>query len=213
MKQDISEKDGGFNLKGNKGHNGMVKLYIKNMVCHRCKMAVETTLLNLDLHPASIVLGEAVLTEEVLSKDKKAAVDKALHQLGFELMDDKKSLLLEQIKLFIIDTIHYKDIAPTQNFSHLLSRHLQHDYSFLSKLFSDVEGVTIEQYLLQQKIEKVKELLHYNELPLSQIAFDLGYSSTAHLSAQFKKLTGLTTTQFKKNGTHGRKSLDEIGKS
>lgn len=187
-------------------------LHIKNMVCHRCKMAVEAVLQELQLHPASIVLGEVVLAEKTLPVKKAEALRTALAALGFELMDDKKSKLMEQIKNFIIESVHYSNEASNLNFSSRLARHTGHDYSYISKLFSEVEGITIEQYLIRQKIEKVKELLSYDELPLSQIAFDLGYSSTAHLSAQFKKITGLTPTQFKQMGTHPRRPLDDIGK-
>ena len=190
----------------------MTKLHIKNMVCNRCKMVVEQELKKLGLNPVSVQLGEVILEESTLSTTQTNAIRKALQLYGFELLDDKKAQLLDQIKTFIIETIHYKEEVSGLNFSTLLSQHLHHDYSYLSKLFSEVEGITIEQYLLLQKIEKVKELLHYNEMSLSQIAFDLGYSSTAHLSAQFKKLTGLTPTQFKNRSTHQRLPLDHIGK-
>jgi AraC-like DNA-binding protein len=175
-------------------------------------MVVASELKQLGLHPASVLLGEAVLEEQALSPQQTEAVRDALQRVGFELMDDKKSQLLEQIKTFIIETVHYRDEPSRHNFSQLLSQHLHHDYSYLSKLFSEVEGTTIEQYMIHQKIEKVKELLYYNEMPLSQIAFDLGYSSTAHLSAQFKKLTGLTPTQFRQLGARHRRPLDEVGK-
>ncbi|MDB5253440.1 MAG: helix-turn-helix transcriptional regulator, partial [Flaviaesturariibacter sp.] len=115
-------------------------------------------------------------------------------------------------KTFVIDSIHYRDEQPRKNYSELIARHLHHDYSHLSNLFSEVEGITIEQYIINQKIEKVKELLLYDELSLSQIAVQVGYSSTAHVSAQFKKLTGLTATEFKKRGVESRKSLDKVGK-
>ncbi len=186
-------------------------LHIKNMVCHRCRMAVETILQQLQLHPVAVTLGEAVIEEKALSPQQTEALQTALSAVGFELMDDKKSKLMEQIRKFIIETVHYCEEPSRLNFSELLARHTGHDYSYLSKLFSEVEGITIEQYLIRQKIEKVKELLLYDELPLSQIAFDLGYSSTAHLSAQFKKMTGLTPTQCKQMGAHSRKSLDDIG--
>lgn len=182
------------------------------MVCHRCKMVVETELQKLQLHPVSIALGEVVLEEKNLPANKTEALKNALVAVGFELMDDKKSKLMEQIRNFIIESVHYNEEPSHLNFSQLLARHTGHDYSYISKLFSEVEGITIEQYLIQQKIEKVKELLLYDEIPLSQIAFDLGYSSTAHLSAQFKKNTGLTPTQFKQIGVHSRKSLDDVGK-
>jgi AraC family transcriptional regulator len=181
------------------------------MVCHRCKMVVKSELENLHLHPVAISLGEAVIEENELSREQSGQLSDALNAVGFELIDDKRSKLIEKIKAFIIDTIHYKDEQPQKNFSELISKHLHHDYSYLSNLFSEVEGITIEQYIINQKIEKVKELMMYNEQSLSQIALQLGYSSTAHLSNQFKKITGLTPTQFKQIGLQSRKSLDEIG--
>lgn len=190
-----------------------MKLYIKNMVCHRCKMVVKTELEKLNLHPVNIELGEVLMEEKVLSKDQHTKLSVALKNVGFELIDDRRSKMIEQIKTFVIDTIHYKEEQPRKKYSDLLSQHLHHDYSYLSKLFSEFEGITIEQYIINQKIEKVKELLIYDELSLSQIAFHLGYSSTAHLSAQFKKLTGLTPSQFKQTGRGSRKSLDDVGKS
>lgn len=181
------------------------------MVCHRCKMAVTTELEKLGFNPLSIALGEVMIEEKALSKQQLTILGDALSPLGFELMDDKQSKLIEQVKTFVIDTIHYKEELPNRNFSELLSRHLHHDYSFISNLFSEVEGLTIEQYIINQRIEKVKELLLYRELSLSQVAFQLGYSSPAHLSAQFKKVTGLTPTKFKRMGVQGRKSLDDVG--
>ncbi|RYY22217.1 MAG: AraC family transcriptional regulator [Chitinophagaceae bacterium] len=182
------------------------------MVCHRCKMVVKTEMEKLDLHPVNVALGEVVIEEKELRKEQLANLSDALKAVGFELIDDRRSKLIEQIKMFIIDSIHYREDQPKKKYSELISQHLHHDYSHLSNLFSQVEGITIEQYILNQKIEKVKELLMYNELSLSQIAFQLGYSSTAHLSAQFKKITGLTPSKFKEMGLQGRKSLDEIGK-
>lgn len=187
-------------------------LYIKNMVCHRCKMVVTTELEKLNLHPVNVALGEVVIEEKQLNKDKQSKLSEALQAVGFELIDDKRSKLIEQIKTFVIDTVHYKDEQPKKNYSELFSQHLHHDYSHLSNLFSEVEGITVEQYIINQKIEKVKELLMYDELSLSQIALQLGYSSTAHLSAQFKKLTGLTPSKFKQMGVESRKSLDDVGK-
>jgi AraC-like DNA-binding protein len=190
----------------------MMILRIKNMVCQRCKMVVESELHKLKLHPITISLGEVVIEEKSLTADQRHQLNEALNIVGFELIDDKRSKLIEQIKTFIIETIHYKKEKPQKNYSKLLSQHLHHDYSYLSKLFSEVEGITIEQYVLNQKIEKVKELLLYDELSLSEIAFQLGYSSTAHLSAQFKKLTGFTPSQFKQMGVQSRKALDETGR-
>ena len=175
-------------------------------------MVVKAELEKLDLHPLNINLGEVVIEEKYLSKEKKEAVFNSLSLVGFELIDDKRSKLIEEIKTFIIDIVHYKDEQPALKYSQLLSQHLHHDYSYLSNLFSEVEGITIEQYIINQKIEKVKELLMYNELSLSQIAVQLAYSSTAHLSSQFKKLTGLTPSQFKQLNERSRKSLDEVGK-
>lgn len=187
-------------------------IFIKNMVCDRCKMVVKAELEKLHLHPVSISLGEVVIEEKSLSKEQAGKLSDALGAVGFELIDDKQSKLIEQIKTFIIDIIHYKEEQPQKNFSELISKHLHHDYSYLSNLFSEVEGITIEQYIINQKIEKVKELLLYDEQSLSQIALHLGYSSTAHLSNQFKKLTGLTPSKFKQMGVESRKSLDDVGK-
>jgi AraC family transcriptional regulator len=187
-------------------------LYIKNMVCHRCRMVVKSELEKLGLHPISISLGEVAIEEKSLTSKKAGELSTALKDIGFELIDDKKRKLIEQTKTFVINTVHYSLEQPKKKFSELLSQHLHHDYSFISNLFSAVEGITIEQYFINQKIEKVKELLLYNELNLSQVAFQLGYSSTAHLSAQFKKVTGFTPTKFKQMGVKGRKSLDDVGK-
>lgn len=145
-----------------------------------------------------------------LSKDQESKLSDALKKAGFELIDDKRSKVIEKIKTFIIDIIHYQNELPEKNFSELISKYLNHDYSYLSNLFSESESITIEQYIINQRIEKTKELLIYDELSLSQIAFQLGYSSTAHLSNQFKKLTGLTPSQFKKMGIQSRKSLDDL---
>ena len=175
-------------------------------------MVVKAELEKLNLHPVHIELGEVVIEEKELQKEKQDKLSTALEAVGFELMDDRKSKIIEQIKTFVIDTLHYKEEKPKRNFSELISKHLHHDYSYLSNLFSEVEGITIEQYIIYQRIEKVKELLVYDELSLSQIAFDLGYSSTAHLSNQFKKLTGLTPSQFKQRGLQSRRSLDDVGK-
>lgn len=180
------------------------------MVCNRCKAAVKTELEKQELHPLNITLGEVTIEEKELSKNKREQLSAALRELGFELIDDRRGRQIEQIKSFIIESIHYSDEQPQKKYSELLSQHLNHDYSYLSKLFSEVEGITIEQFIIQQKTEKVKELIMYDELSLSQIAFQLGYSSTAHLSAQFKKITGLTPSHFKKPGEKHRKSLDQI---
>lgn len=180
------------------------------MVCHRCKMVVRTELEKLKLHPVNVDLGEVMIEEKQSSKEQTKNVREALKSVGFELIDDRRSKLIEQIKTFVINTVHYKDEQPKKNYSELLSKHLHHDYSYLSKLFSEIEGITIEQFIINQKIEKVKELLIYNEKSLSEIAYQLDYSSVAHLSAQFKKVTGLTPSNFKQIGKNKRKPLDKV---
>lgn len=186
------------------------KLYIKNMVCHRCKLVVQAELEKLGLQPVAVELGEVTLAGKTISNTQKEALKTALEGVGFELMDDKKSRTIEKIKSVIIDAIHHSDEPTHQKFSQLITDALHYDYPYLSRLFTEVEGITIEHYIIQQKIEKVKEYLIYDELSLSQIAFNMGYSSTAHLSTQFKKVTGLTPTQFKAIQHKSRKPLDEI---
>lgn len=185
-------------------------LYIKNMVCNRCIAAVQALLDKMQLAVAHISLGEVALQEKKLSKQQTETLRRELEAIGFELIDDKKSKTIAQIKKLVIELVHYKEPIATK-YSAYLSEQLQHDYTYLSKLFSEVEGITIEHYIIKQKIERAKELLVYDELNLSEIADQLGYSSVAHLSAQFKKITGLTPTFFKNNGRHSRTPLDEIG--
>lgn len=185
------------------------KLHIKNMVCNRCIMAVEQLLNTHDIKTKSVVLGEVNLSESLSSK-QKAALKTDLEKLGFELIDDKKAHIIEKIKTTIINLVHNQNNDARQNLSDILSQTLQHDYNYLSNLFSEVEGITIEKYYIAQKIEKVKELLVYNELSLSQIAHQLNYSSVAYLSNQFKKVTGLSPSHFKKVGLDKRKPLDGI---
>ena len=185
-------------------------LLIKNMVCHRCVLAVEEIFRRSGIAFDQVLFGEVYLKEAVTQKQHKA-LGEELSRIGFELIDDKRKALIEQIKNFAIESVHYKEDRAKEKFSVLLAQHLHHDYSYLSNLFSDVEGITIEQYLLLQRIEKVKELLMYDQLSLTEIAIQLGYSSTAHLSAQFKKLTGSTASAFKEQKARTRKPLDEIG--
>lgn len=178
------------------------------MVCQRCKLVVGSELERLGLHPLTINLGDVIIEEADLSVEKKNELEKALNKLGFELIDDRRSKLIEQIKLFVIHTVHYREDAGPKKFSAMLSEHLHHDYSYLSNLFSATEGITIEQFMIVQKIEKVKELITYDELSIAQIADQLGYSSAAHLSTQFKKLTGLTPGQFRQLGNKTRRGID-----
>jgi len=186
-----------------------MKLYIKNMVCNRCIMVVKDELIKSGYHPMSVSLGEADLSEE-LSDDDKVELNRRLQALGFEIIDDKKSRIIGQIKSSIIDLVHHKNNELKVNLSEYLVDLFHHDYTYLSNLFSEVEGTTIEKYFIAQKIERVKELLVYGELSLSEIAFQLNYSSVAHLSNQFKKVTGLTPSHFKNIRTDKRKPLDKV---
>jgi AraC family transcriptional regulator len=187
----------------------MSKLQIKNMVCPRCIMAVERILEELDIESLEVRLGEVILAKE-LSEKKKSELEKELNLIGFELLDDRNSQIIHQIKTLLIQAVQEpKD--EELNLSNLISQELNKDYSQLSKLFSATTGITIEQFYIQQKIEKVKELLIYDELSLKEIAFQLNYSSTAHLSNQFKKITGFTPTEFKSLAQKERKGIDGIG--
>lgn len=168
------------------------------MVSLRCKMIVKSVLQDMHLHISTLELGEVELAEEELSAQQYAELKKALLSYGFELLEDKKSMLIEKIKNIIIEMIHYSDDPPLLNFSSYLSEKLNYDYNYLSNLFSEVKGSTIENYIISHKIERAKELLIYNELTLTEIAEKLHYSSVAHLSNQFKKVTGLTPSFFKK---------------
>lgn len=183
---------------------------IKNMVCFRCKLAVEEKLKKLGLTPVQTELGEVTIAEKELTATQEQQLREELTKIGFELLDDKRKQIIEQIKSVIINEVHYSEEPSREKFSSLISKALHYDYSYLSNLFSQVEGITIEQFILTQKIEKVKELLVYGDQSLSEIAFRLGYSSTAHLSSQFKKITGLTASEFKKFGVSHRKSLDGL---
>ena len=184
-------------------------LYIKNMVCPRCIRAVEGALIELDIPFQKIELGHVFLTDSLQDEASRLFASK-LESLGFELLESGKAALISQIKTSIIDKIHYSENSLDVNFSEYLSDKLFHEYSYLSRLFSSVEGITIEKFIIKQKIEKVKELLFYDELSLSEIAFQMDYSSTAHLSAQFKKETGMTPSIFKKHRQPGHRNLDSI---
>lgn len=184
-------------------------LHIKNMVCNRCIMVVEDQLKRLGLQPLSVELGVAILQSQV-TDEVYHSVKEALEPFGFELMDDKKSQVIEQIKDAIIELVHYKDSDLKVNLSDHLASKLNRDYSSLSKLFSEVTNTTIEKYLIAQKIERAKELLVYGELSLNEIANELNYSSAAYLSSQFKSVTGLTPSYFKSIKENKRKPLDEV---
>ena len=186
-----------------------MKLYIKNMVCSRCKMVVKAQLENRGLRPLSVNLGEVEI-EGDLSKEQLAQLDTSLKSLGFELIDDKKSQTIEKIKNTIVTLVHHTDHDIKTNLSSFITSQIHQDYNYLSNLFSEVEGTTIEKYFIAQRIERVKELIVYDELTLSEIADQMGYSSVAYLSNQFKKITGFTPSYFKSLKEYKRKNIEEL---
>ncbi len=179
------------------------------MVCIRCKLVVKDELSKLGLTFLHVDLGEAVL-EAALTDAKRIALKAALLKMGLELMDDKKSVLIQKIKNVVVELVHYSDEPLRVNFSEYLSDKLQHDYTYLSNLFSEVQGTTIEKFIIAHKIERVKELLVYNELNLSEIAYQMHYSSVAYLSTQFKKVTGLTPSHFKQLKLKKQSMVEDI---
>ncbi len=186
------------------------ELHIKNMVCNRCIKVINDEFEKIGLDIEHIELGLVILTED-LDETAKLKVKALLEENGFELIDDKKSQIIDKIKTLVIKNIHYgKDMPDFSNSSDFLSKEIGYDYSYLSKLFSSVVGITIEKYIINQKLEKVKELLVYDELSLKEIAYQMGYSSVQYLSNQFKKNTGLTPSQFKDLKNKHRKPLDEV---
>jgi len=186
-----------------------VRLYIKNMVCIRCKMVVKAELEKLGIGYILIELGQVEISQE-LSSEQMSQLDVALRRSGLELIDDKKGVLIEKIKCIIIETVHYSQEKIKVNLSDYISDKLNYDYTYLASLFSEVTGITIEKFYIGHKIEKAKELLVYNELNLTEIAYNLGYSSVAHLSNQFKKFTGLTPSHFKKLKNKRRLMLENL---
>lgn len=179
------------------------------MVCDRCKLVVKNELEKLGYSLLSVKLGEVELSKSI-SESEKNVIDKQLKLFGFELLNDKKSKIIEKIKNLIINQVHYLNNDSKINLSTLLSQELGLEYNYISNLFSEVEGITIEKYVIAQKIEKVKEWLFYEELSLSEIAYRLNYSSVAYLSNQFKSVTGLSPSSFKKIKDEKRKSLDDL---
>ncbi|WP_373551200.1 helix-turn-helix domain-containing protein [Haliscomenobacter sp.] len=173
-----------------------MNLYIKYMVSLRCKMMVKEELKKLNLHYVSVDLGMVEIMEE-MTLEQHDLLKKNLLKSGLELLDDKRAILIEKIKNVIIEMIHYSDELPTDNYSEYISRKLNYDYTYLSNIFSEVKGITIQQFIINHKIEKVKELLLYDELNLTEISYRLHYSSVAHLSNQFKKVTGLSPSFYK----------------
>lgn len=189
-----------------------MKLLIKNMVCDRCKRVVIEELAKLEIAVTQVELGR-VETADELSTEQLSQVKATMEHNGFELLDDRKEALVEHIRNLVIEEVQYlKGNKPaSMNFSDYLSQKTGYEYSYLSNLFSAETSQTIEQYIIAQKIEKIKEWLSYNELTLSEIAWRLSYSSTAHLSNQFKKITGITPGEFKKGSIIKRKPLDTVG--
>jgi len=180
------------------------------MVSMRCKMLVKEELKKLGLHFILVDMGVVDIMENITS-DQREQIRIALQRSGLELMDDKKAVLIERIKNVIIEMIHYTDELPKVNFSDYLSEKLDYDYTYLANLFSEVQGTTIEKFIISHKIERVKELIIYDELNITEIAWKLHYSSVAHLSTQFKKITGLTPSHFKNLKYKRRKPIEEIG--
>ena len=179
------------------------------MVCIRCKMVVKAELAKLGLHYTFVELGEAEVLENI-SPEQHDQFKAALLKSGLELMDDKKSVLIQKIKNVIVELIHYSQEPLTTKFSEFLSQKLNHDYTYLANLFSEVQGTTIEKFFIAHKIERVKELLVYDELNLTEIAYLMHYSSVAHLSTQFKKVTGLTPSHFKQLRDKRRSMLEDV---
>jgi YesN/AraC family two-component response regulator len=179
------------------------------MVCIRCKMVVKDVLTNFGINYTVVELGEAEIIENI-STAQRDQVKLALLKSGLELMDDKKSVLIQKIKNVIIDLVHYSEEPLSINLSLYLSQQLGHDYTYLANLFSEVQGTTIEKFFIAHKIERVKELLVYNEFNLTEIADIMHYSSVAHLSMQFKKVTGLTPSHFKQLRDKRRSMLEDL---
>ena len=187
-----------------------LKLYIKYMVSNRCKLAVKEELKKLGLHFIVVDLGEVEIMENI-SDELLEQLKIGLLSSGLELMDDRKAVLIEKIKNVITKMIHHSDELPKVNYSDHISEKLNHDYTYLSNIFSEVKGITIQQFIIIHKIERIKELIIYDELNITEIAWKMQYSSVAHLSNQFKKVTGLTPSHFKKLKDKRRSPIEEIG--
>lgn len=179
------------------------------MVSNRCKLAVKDELKKLGLHFIVVDLGEVEIMETI-TPEKYEMLKAGLFDLGLELMDDKKAILIERIKTIIIEMIHHSNEVIKVNFSEYLTEKLNHNYTYLANLFSEVQGTTIEQFMILHKVERIKELMIYDELNITEIAWKMNYSSVAHLSSQFKKATGLTPTHFKQLKIKRRNPIEEI---
>ncbi|MEO8234162.1 MAG: AraC family transcriptional regulator [Flavobacterium sp.] len=180
------------------------------MVSNRCKMVVRDELKKLGLHFIVVDLGVVEIMENI-SMEKRLLLRQGLFASGLELMDDKKAILIEKIKNIIVEMIHHSEEVIKINFSDYLAEKLDHNYTYLANLFSEVQGTTIEQFIISHKIERIKELMIYGELNITEIAWKMGYSSVAHLSSQFKKVTGLSPSHFKQMKDKRRNPIEEIG--
>ena len=184
-------------------------IFIKNMVCNRCILVIKQILKDLQFTPLQVDLGTAVVKEELTSDDREV-IRKALEEYGFELIDDKRQRIIEQIRTSIIQLVHYEGNLSKLKLSEYLKEKCHYDYSFLSKLFTEMNGISIEKYYIAQKVERIKELLFYDELSISEIADKLQYSSVAHLSTQVRNVTGMSPSEFKRLKEHGREPLDKV---
>ncbi len=187
-----------------------MRLFIKYMVSIRCISAVSAILKECKIQPHNTQLGEIEIPDDVSTEQMKL-LDQKLKQAGFELMEDKKAQMIEKTIGVIIDMIHNQEDGPKVNYSDYISEKLHFDYTYISNVFSHIKGITIQQFIIIHKIERIKELIIYNELSISEIAWKLNYSSAAHLSNQFKKITGLTPSSFKALKIRLRKPLEEVG--
>jgi len=187
------------------------KLLITNMVCRRCILTVESILSGLHIPFSTVTLGEVNLSRE-LQKEEKNEIESRLKKVGFELIETRINKIIKDIKQLAMEYLDEGSNDHNLKFSSFITNKINYDYSYLSDLFSSIEGVTIEQYLITQRIEKVKELLVYDQLSLTEIAYQTGFSSVHHLSAQFKKVTGLTPSHFKNVGEEKRKSRDQVSR-
>lgn len=187
-----------------------MKLYIKYMVSNRCKMMVKDELKKLGLHFIIVDLGVVEIMENI-SDEKRSLLKANLFESGLELMDDKRAILIEKVKNVIIQMIHYTEEPIRVTFSEYLSEKLNQNYTYLANLFSEVQGITIEQFMILHKVERIKELIIYDELNITEIAWKMNYSSVAHLSTQFKKVTGLSPSHFKSLKDKRRNPIEELG--
>jgi AraC-like DNA-binding protein len=185
-----------------------VRIYIKNMVSRRCKTMVEERLENLGVNYVVVELG--VIELKNITTEKREQLKAELHDSGLEILDDIKSILTERVKNIVVEMIHINEELPKVNYSDYISEKLGYDYTYLSNVFTEVKGITIQQYIINNKIERVKEFLLYNELSLTEISYRLQYSSVAHLSNQFKKTTGLTPSYFKKMKLKREDNLEDL---